>query len=35
MSASVLAMSMSLGEYIAGPNGAPGNPGDGFMRLHE
>src|SRR6266487_3861577 len=36
MSASVLYMSISLDGYIAGPNGAPGNPGgDGFMRLHE
>ena len=35
MSASVLAMSMSVDGYIAGPNDEPGNPGgDGFMRLH-
>ena len=36
MSVSVLYMSMSLDEYIAGPNDEPGNPGgDGFDRLHE
>ncbi|HEX6510647.1 MAG TPA: dihydrofolate reductase family protein [Chloroflexota bacterium] len=36
MSTSVLYMSMSLDEFIAGPNDEPGNPGgDGFMRLHE
>jgi dihydrofolate reductase len=36
MSASVLAMSMSVDGYIAGPNDEPGNPGgDGFMRLHQ
>ncbi|MEU5876458.1 dihydrofolate reductase family protein [Spirillospora sp. NPDC047279] len=36
MPVSVLAMSMSLDGYIAGPNDEPGNPGgDGFIRLHE
>jgi dihydrofolate reductase len=36
MSSSVLYMSMSLDEYIAGPNDEPGNPGGvGFDRLHE
>ncbi|MFC4114389.1 dihydrofolate reductase family protein [Nonomuraea zeae] len=36
MPVSVLAMSMSLDGYIAGPDDKPGNPGgDGFIRLHE
>jgi dihydrofolate reductase len=35
VSASVVYMSMSLDEYIAGPNDESGNPGgDGFDRLH-
>ncbi len=36
MATSVLAMSMSVDGYIAGPNDEVGNPGgDGFVRLHE